>query len=194
MLLPYSSSFLSPPFITYLDTQVHLTIFCTCFYYTQITLPPSNKTSQGPMLSSPNYKTHTKTSVSVMPRHPNILALAHPIHHLYQSIPSTLIPMSPNFNQMHSFFFHQAPTDTQHSLNHNKPSLCTVTYVAWRREAGRQAVHQFWVFSEFPAHEAQLVFLPLRILITRKSKYNHRPNKCQYLITMTHYYYNPISQ
>ncbi|QCE09780.1 hypothetical protein DEO72_LG10g1003 [Vigna unguiculata] len=118
-------------------SALHLSSLSRVF---MITLPPSNKTSQGPMLSSPNYKTHTKTSVSVMPRHPNILALAHPIHHLYQSIPSTLIPMSPNFNQMHSFFFHQAPTDTQHSLNHNKPSLCTVTYVAWRPASRRQAL------------------------------------------------------
>jgi len=89
--------------------------------------------------------THTKISITIIPRYSNILVLAYPIHHLSNFIPSTPIPMTPNFNQMHSFL-HQAPTDPQHLLNHDKHSLCTVTNVAWRPASRRQAVHQFWNF------------------------------------------------
>ncbi|QCD99538.1 hypothetical protein DEO72_LG7g821 [Vigna unguiculata] len=84
-------------------TSVHGSLLLAPNKILTVTLPLSNKTSQGPMLPSPNYKTHTKTSVSITPRYPIILALVHPIHHLSHSIPSTPIPMSPNFNQMHSF-------------------------------------------------------------------------------------------
>jgi len=109
-----------PLFITYFDIQVHLTIFYTYFYYTQITVPLSNKTSQGPILPSPNYMTHTKTSISIIPRYPNILVLAYPIHHLYHSIPLTPIPMTPNFNQMHSFYtssyWHSTLAQSQQAL------------------------------------------------------------------------------
>jgi len=94
-----------------------------------------------------NSMTHTKTSITIIPHYSNILILAYPIHHLCYFIPSTPIPMTPNFNQMHSFL-HQAPTDPQHPLNHEKHSLYIVTNVAWRREAGRQAVHQFWNFPD----------------------------------------------
>jgi len=145
------------------------------------------------MLPSPNYTTHTKPQFQysfIILIFSSSLTLSSiyiiPFHQLL----SLKLPTPTNCTHLHA----QASTGTQHSLYHNEHSLCAVIYVAWRLASRRQAVHQFWVFSEFPAHEAQLVFLPLRILITRKSKYNHRPNKFQYLITMTHYYYNPISQ
>jgi len=146
MLLQYLSSFPSP-FIAYLIIQVYLTIFYTYFHYPQITVPPSNQTSQGPILHSHSSMTHTKTSITIIPRYSNILILAYPIHHLCNFIPSTPIPMTPNFNRMHSFL-HQAPTDPQHPLNHEKHSLCIVTNVAWRPASRRQAVHQFWNFPD----------------------------------------------
>jgi len=88
-------------------------------------------------------------------------------------------------------FFHQAPTDTQHSLNHDKHSLCTVTDVAWRPASRRQAVHQFWDFPDFPSTLSPTSFLPLRTLITHNSNTIIVPT-IQYLITMIHYSYIQI--
>ena len=143
-------------------------------------------------MPSHSFMTHTKTSITIIPRYSNILVLAYPIHHLYHFIPSTLVPMTPNFNQC-THFLHQSPTDTQHALNHDKRTLYTVTDVAWRPASRRQAVHQFWVFPEFSSTRSPTSFLPLRTLIARNSNTITVPT-IQYLITMTHYSHIPNSQ
>jgi len=48
---------------------------------------------------------------------------------------------------MHSFS-HQASTDPQLPLDHEKHPLCTVADVAWRPTPRRQAVHQLWNFPD----------------------------------------------
>ena len=151
-----------PLFITYFDIQVHLTIFYTYFYYTQITVPLSNKTSQGPILPSPNYMTHTKTSISIIPRYPNILVLAYPIHHLYHSIPLTPIPMTPNFNQMHSFYTKLLLTLNTRSITTSTPSALSPTSPGGQLRTARRCVSS-GTSQIPPAPNAQPFFPSLRV-------------------------------